>query len=72
MAIVEWPDDIGVENSVQCIVCKEYIIFADVTPGLLTVYGEQTFICDAHLGVAESLRFLRASIDFSLEQKKAA
>lgn len=72
MAIVEWPDDISVENCVRCIVCKQNIIFTDVTPGLLTFYGEQTFICDSHMGVSESLRFLRAGIDFLLEQKKAA
>lgn len=72
MAIVEWPEDIGAINSVQCVICKKHVISRDVTLGLVTLYGEQTFICDSHLGVAESLRFLRAGIDFSLEQKKAA
>jgi hypothetical protein len=72
MAIIEWPDDISADNSVQCSICKQNIIFTDVTTGLLTVRGEQTFICDAHLGVAESLRYVRAGIDFLLEQKKTA
>jgi len=72
MAIVEWPDDINTETRVRCIVCKQRIFLRDVTPGLLTQYGEQTFICNSHMEMSESLRFLRAGIDFLLEQKKAA
>jgi hypothetical protein len=63
MSIVEWPEEIGTEACVQCVVCAQTLQIKNTTMGLLERGTRKAFICAEHLSMGESMRFLRAYID---------
>lgn len=54
MAIVAWPDDMGVPAAVVCVICKEARPASAVSAGMEDTSHGLTFACDAHFGLASS------------------
>jgi len=63
MSIVEWPEEIGTEVSVQCEVCAQTLQIKNTTMGLAEQGAQGAFMCAEHLTMGDSMRFLRAYID---------
>jgi hypothetical protein len=71
MAIEIWPEDMKLQADVRCVVCTRKISVTAATVGLFDYKSDQVFACSCHLGRGESSRFLRAWVDFLLEQDAA-
>lgn len=54
MAIVAWPDDVGVPSAVVCVMCREASPAGAVSAGMEDTSHCLTFVCDVHFGIASS------------------
>ena len=68
MSVVKWPDDLALAEFVECVVCKQKVPINLTTAGH-TGLANYAFACSIHMGLGESARFLRAWIDFFIEQR---
>jgi hypothetical protein len=66
MAIVIWPDDVDLKDTVTCVTCRKEIKLSDATAGALNVDGTQAFACNTHF--LNGARLIVGWIDFAIEQ----
>jgi hypothetical protein len=70
MAVTVWPEDIELQNEINCFVCDEPVNIGNAIIGPTGLKGEPLLTCRKHLTLSESSRFLRAYIDLSVMQRK--
>jgi len=68
MAIVAWPDDVSLSQTVVCITCAQDISLTDATAGLKDIDDNQAFACNRHF--LSGTLLIRGWAAFSAEQRQ--
>ena len=69
MIVSVWSDSVDEDGEVFCIVCKESVPLTTTTVGLGDAGASSVFACNEHLTKGQSVRFLRAYVDFWIDEK---
>lgn len=67
MGIIRFPNDLVVEGTVVCVVCRRQILPAAASAGLCGSDGKLTFICKGHFW--DVGRFIIGLADFTAAER---